>query len=63
MAKGQAAPPPVLRLEQRVPDVGDGQVGEQVLVLLAGLAVAPQHICRPANSRLMRGEEEEEEEG
>lgn len=35
---------PVLRLNQGVSDVGDGQVGLQVLVLLARLTVAPQHI-------------------
>lgn len=38
---------PVLRLNQGVSDVGDGQVGLQVLVLLAGLTVAPQHIWTP----------------
>lgn len=37
---------PVLRLDQRVSDVGNGQVGLQVLVLLTGLAVAPQNICK-----------------
>lgn len=26
--------------------MGDGQIGLQVLVLLAGLTVAPQHVCR-----------------
>lgn len=33
----------------------DGQVGGQVLVLLAGLAVAPQNVCRAANIGFIRG--------
>lgn len=36
---------PVLRLNQGVSDVGDGQVRLQVLVLLTSLTVALQHVC------------------
>lgn len=36
---------PVLRLNQGVSDMGDGQVRLQVLVLLTSLTVALQHIC------------------
>lgn len=36
---------PVLRLNQGVSDMGDGQVRLQVLVLLTSLTVALQYIC------------------
>lgn len=48
---------PVLGPDQRVSNVGDGQVGGQVLVLLAGLTVAPQHIYKKQQHRAnIRGE-------
>lgn len=41
---------PILRLDQGVSDMRDGQVRLQVLVLLTSLTVALQHICPKAET-------------